>query len=51
MLIWAGAWFGLDAYFRQLRDLQKPGLAAWLFNHRHQLGVGVCLLVMLVRSR
>jgi hypothetical protein len=50
MLIWAGAWFGLDAYFRQTRDMQKPGVAAWLFNRRHQLGMGVCLLVMLVRS-
>jgi hypothetical protein len=50
MFIWAGAWFGLDAYFRGVRDSTKLGVAAWLFNHRHPLGLGVCLLVILVRS-
>jgi hypothetical protein len=48
--VWLGSWFGLDAVFRRARDLKKPGAAAWLFNHRHPLGLSVCLLIILLRA-
>lgn len=48
--VWLGAWFGLDAIFRRARDLKKPGAVAWLINHRHPLGLCVCLLIILLRA-
>jgi len=48
--VWLGAWFGLDAILRRARDLKKPGAAAWLFNHRHPLGLCVCFLIILLRA-
>jgi hypothetical protein len=49
-LVWAAAWFGLDAVFRSARESREPGAAAWLFDRRHPLGLGICLLVILLRS-
>ena len=50
LLVWTAAWFGLDAYFRGVRDSQKPGWSTRLFNRRHQLGLLVCLAVILLRA-
>jgi hypothetical protein len=48
--VWLGAWFGLDAILRRARDLEKPGVATWLVNHRHPLGLCVCFLIILLRA-
>jgi hypothetical protein len=48
--VWLGAWFGLDAHLRRVRNAPRPGAAHWFLNHRHSLGLGICLLVILLRA-
>ena len=48
--VWLGAWFGLDAHLRGMRDSSRPGVPAWLFNRRHSLGLLICLAVILLRT-
>jgi hypothetical protein len=48
--VWLAAWFGLDAVLRGAPGSQKPGVVFWLFDHRHPLGLAVCLLIILVRA-
>ncbi len=50
MVVWGCLWFGLDAHLRSLPGKTGPGLAGWVWDRRHLLGLCLAAAALFARQ-